>query len=91
MSDCDHANLITPFCPQCGEPMTVTPIGSLLAHLRLRCRHYSTRVNNASLKLERIEKGTNYAETLQRYLESDSRSLAKWTSWRDALIEVMKP
>ena len=77
--ECCGQGWSTNFCPTCGKELRCNPLLGLLKYVQGQCKQQRGYVDN-----ER-KRGNDGG-----YLKKREEALAKWESWRDALIGVVK-
>jgi len=82
-----HDDVSGNYCPNCGEPLCPLPLAQLERHLRIQKEASQNRLDKRGPP---PEPGQETLSWPQRHHASASRSLAKWTSWLEALQELKR-
>lgn len=87
--NCNHEQVKTPYCPNCGNPVTRDPLETLLDHVEL----YASRLKKKSAWLyarrdECLAGSDDYDYWHNRAYAAYSK-LGKWEAWRAALERVV--
>ncbi len=88
MSQCEHANASTPYCPYCGDALAQSPFAELRNYIAAQLR----RFNKVSEKLqERIDNNLvdnfDSIDRMRERLLSTQKTVNKWSSWMALLDE----
>lgn len=75
-------NRTTNFCPDCGEPITASPLRGLFKHVNT---HVKQRLVALQAEEESV-RATHHGRTHEKRLRT---AYNKWKSWADALEQVM--
>lgn len=85
MSDCNHENLDTAYCPQCGLPVKNTTLHGLLTHITNQARLFDRQVIfHQKWAAEENNNPRRLAEA-----ERKKALWVKWAGWRDSLKELI--
>jgi predicted amidophosphoribosyltransferase len=83
MENCNHNNMTTNYCPDCGtELLKNHPLSSLLEHIRVGLRIKRRRLEGIDSELPSKE---NSAFILQA-----EKNIRKWVGWEACLLDIMK-
>ena len=79
MATCEHREVASAFCPDCGEEIIRNRYGALLNYLR---RNQKTHEAILSRRID--------AKFHERGLMASRRNIAKWKSWADFVEAAIK-
>lgn len=89
MGKCNHSEVLTNFCPDCGADLTAGPLGTLLSYLKQQLKEKEKKVGKYKHFVKRDEAEGDNKSFWRLSVENSEAVAAKWRGWVEEIQKII--